>query len=139
MPTDLFGNARHIIRFAKPEQRCSKEVALIGLADLLAGAVRHSFVDGPGCVETYRSRGGQQSLVFDEFAQPASGTRGVIAKREMVAHIREECGRRSLGVSLESTSRLATHKKGSKLWIWHYEPQGEFDKAPTKDHRVSVR
>lgn len=139
MPIDLFGNARHIIRFAKPEQRCSKQVPMIGLADLLAGAVRHSFVDGPGCIEAYRCRGGQQGLGFEEIAQPDAVTRGLTAKRKMVSHIREECGRRSLGVSLESTSRLATHQKGSKIWIWHYQPQGEYDKAPTKDQRVSVR
>lgn len=138
MPIDLFGNARHMIRFSKVEQRCSKDVAMIGLADLLAGAVRHSIWDGSGCVEAYRSRGGQQGFGFEEIAQPEVATKGQIAKREMVGHIREECGRRSLGVSLESTSRLVTHKKGSKLWIWHYEPQGEYDKAPTKDRRVSV-
>ncbi|KAA0224468.1 MAG: hypothetical protein D8M53_07690 [Armatimonadetes bacterium] len=138
LPFDLFGNVRHTIRFTKVEQRCSKDVAVIGLADLLAGAVRHSFVDGHGCVEAYRCRGGQQGLAFEEMAQPVTASRGIIAKREMVGRIREECGRRSLGVSLESTSRLSTHKKGSKIWIWHYEPQGEYDKAPTKDRQLGT-
>lgn len=137
MPVDLFGNYRHTIRFGKVEQRCSKQVAIIGLADLFAGAVRHSFVDGQGCVDAYRSRGGQNGFAFDEVPETTPATRPVIAKREMVGHIRDQCGQRSLGVSLESTTRLATHKKGSKIWIWHYEPQGDYDKAPTKDQRVS--
>lgn len=136
MPVDLFGRFRHTIRIATVEQRCSKKVAIIGLADLLAGAVRHSIVDGQGCVDDYRSRGGQQGFTFDAVKEPAVVTRHVSAKRQMVGHIRHQCGLRGLGVSLESTTRLATHKKGSKIWIWHYQPQGEYDKAPTKDQRV---
>jgi len=139
MPADLFGNQRHTIQFAKVDQRCSKDVALIGLADLLAGATRHSIVDASACIDAWRARGGQAGLPFVESPGADAASRGVAAKREMVVHIREQCGRRSLGVSLENTLRLATHRKGSKIWIWHYEPQGEYDKAPTKDLRANIR
>lgn len=138
MPVDLFGNERHIIRFKKVEQRCSKKLPLIGLADLLAGAVRYSIVDATGCIAEYNSSPAQGSLDLPEIPQPDPATKGETAKRKMVAHIRRECERRKLGVSLESTNRLATHKKRSKLWIWHYEPQGDYDKAPTKDQRFNV-
>lgn len=135
MPTDLFGDARHFIRLTKVEQRCSKTVPLISLADCLAGAVRHSVHDGPECVRTHRNREGQAGFEFDEIVEEARGTRGIRAKREMVSFIRTECGRRSLGVSLESTNRLETHRKGNKVWFWHYQPQGTYDKAPVKNNR----
>lgn len=138
MPVDLFGDARHMIRFAEHRQRCSREVAIIGLADLLAGAVRHSVVDSPACVEAYRSCGGQAGLPLEDLPTPRQPSRGEIAKREVVGYIRDQCGQRRLGVSLESTGCLATHKKGSKIWIWHYEPQGAYDKAPTKPRRGSL-
>jgi len=131
-PVDLFGDYRHMIRVHKAEQRSSKQVALLGLADLFAGAVRHSVWDSPGCLQTYRDRGGQTSLDLADAEQVDKATKALSAKRQMVAHIRDLCGQRKLGVSLESSSRLATHKKGSKVWFWHYEPQGKYDQAPTK-------
>lgn len=135
VPVDLFGSYRHMIRFSSPEQRSSKDVALIGVADLLAGAVRHSLVDGEGCVQAYRSRGGQLALDLGEVSRTDEVTEAKATKREIVGHIRRECGRRKLGVSLETMARLTTHKKGSKIWIWHYEAQGDYDKAPRKDQR----
>ena len=139
MPVNLFGEYRHTIRLTKVGQRCSKDMPLIGLADFLAGATRHSVHDGAGCVEVHRHKGGQQGFSFEEVQAHVTVSDAVLAKREMVSYLREECGRRKLGVSLESTNRLETHRKGSKVWFWHYEPQGDYDKAPTKPERVHLR
>ncbi|MBN8691185.1 MAG: hypothetical protein J0L72_10420 [Armatimonadetes bacterium] len=130
---DLFGNSRHFIRIAKFEQRCSKQTPILGLADLLAGVCRHSLQDADGCVAHYRARCGQSQLELgsgDTTESPT--TRATRAKREFVAYVKDECGKRRLGVSLESTRRLATRRKGTKFWIWHYEPQGQYDKAPLR-------
>lgn len=127
---NLLGEPRHQIRITSWKQECSKRVPIIGLADFFAGVVRHSIVDYPGCRELRLGRGGQLDLELGIEREPAG--RAVAAKRELVVRLHEECSRRRLGVSLSVPERLATHKKGDKVWFWHYEPQSEFDRAPTK-------
>jgi hypothetical protein len=136
MEYDLFGKPRHHIRIANYRQEDSKKVPLIGLADFFAGVVRHSIVDSGGCLEHYRSRNGQSGFDELEVNSLATDRRAILAKREMVSLFRDECSKRKLGVSLESTKRLQTHRRGDKIWIWHYEPQGLHDKAPTKPQRT---
>ena len=136
MEYDLFGKPRHHIRIANYRQEDSKKVPLIGLADFFAGVVRHSIVDSGGCLEHHRSRSGQSGFDELEVSSLESNRRTILAKREMVSHFRDECSKRKLGVSLESSKRLQTHKRGDKIWIWHYEPQTENDKAPTKPQRT---
>lgn len=125
------GTPRSNLRFTRAEQRCSKEVPVIGLADFFAGAVRHSIRDFEGCRDCRLMSGGQDGLGFVE--DPSEGdTRGLRARREMVVHLKQECDSRKLGVSLSNESRLATYHNRNKLWLWHYEPQRENDKAPQK-------
>jgi hypothetical protein len=136
---DLFRERRHALRFAKAEQRCSRDAPLIGVADFLAGAVRHSVEHSEACLLALRNSGGQFGLELEEVSDGPTLSRAEEAKAEMVAWFWQQCRSRKLGVSLGSTRRLETRRRGDKLWIWHYEPQGNYDKAPTKPSRVLTR
>jgi len=52
---------------------------------------------------------------------------------EVLDYFNKGCKRRKLYVSLDSHSCLKTMKSSSPINFWHYEPQHENDKAPTKN------
>lgn len=47
----------------------------------------------------------------------------------------KECKNRKIGVSLDTNGYLYTFKPENPLNFWHYEPQGDYDRAPQKNQR----
>ena len=54
-------------------------------------------------------------------------------RSRLLDYFNNECKRRKLGVSLEKFRRLHTFGSSNPLNFWSYTPQGEYDKAPTKN------
>lgn len=134
----LFEVHREYLSFRKVEQVCSKKVPIIGIADLFAGMVRHSIIEGDKCILALQERHTQNNpSLLDEFQSPPDlGTRAPAAKARFIADFYTLCASHRLGVSLKSERRLTTFNRRSKFVFWHYEPQGDYDKAPRKTRRT---
>jgi hypothetical protein len=106
---------------------------LIQVADLLAGMAAFSRMH----IATYRKwkdRESGQDHLFDKKEQTFSG--GEREKCAVLSDFRHRCHRCTLPVSLESTNGLQTRDPRIPLNFWHYEPQREADKAPTRTSKV---
>jgi len=102
---------------------------LIQVADLLAGMAAFSRTH----IETYRrweERESGQANLFEKEERTFSG--GEREKCAFLSEFRHRCHRCALPVSLNSTSGLRTRDPRTALNFWHYEPQRQGDKAPTR-------
>jgi hypothetical protein len=106
---------------------------LIQVADLLAGMAAFSRTH----IATYRrwkDRESGQGNFFEAEEQTFSG--GEREKCAVLSDFRHRCHGYALLVSLNSTNGLQTRDPRIALNFWHYEPQREADKAPTRASRV---
>jgi hypothetical protein len=106
---------------------------LIQVADLLTGMAAFSRTH----IETYRrwkERESGQELLFEKEEQVFSS--GEREKCAVLSDFRHRCNACGLPVSLNSTGGLQTRDPRIALNFWHYEPQRETDKAPTRTARV---
>jgi hypothetical protein len=74
------------------------------------------------------------SLGLFEQSDPPISNREV-NRFEVLKHLNECCKRKRLGVSLDTFGCLRTHNPRYSINFWHYEPQHDRDKAPTRIHR----
>lgn len=106
---------------------------LIQVADLLAGMAAFSRSQ----IETYRRwsehESGQTHLFEKELGTFSGGER---EKCAVLSDFRHRCHRCALPVSLNSTSGLQTRDPRIALNFWHYQPQRQADKAPTRTDRA---
>jgi hypothetical protein len=106
---------------------------LIQVADLLAGMAAFSRTH----IETYRrwkeQESGQENL-FEKEEQTFSG--GEREKCAVLSDFRHRCHRCALPVSLNSTGGLQSRDPRIALNFWHYVPQREADRAPTRTARA---
>src|ERR1700691_4614696 len=88
-------------------------------------------------IETYRRweepEGGQANLFKKEEHTFSGGER---EKCAFLSDFRHRCHRCALPVSLNSTSGLQTRDPRIALKFWHYAPQRQGDKAPTRTARA---
>jgi hypothetical protein len=134
----LFDINRNFLTFRIVKQVCSKEVPIVGVADLFAGMVRHSIIDGESCILALRERHLSENPIllpeFDSSVDLVSRTKS--EKARFIADFYNQCVKARLGVSLKTHRRLATFAGNRKFAFWHYEPQGAFDRAPQKSRRL---
>lgn len=103
---------------------------LIQLADLMAGMAAFSRTH----IDTYRAWKRQASGQTSLFDLPIEKfSRGEQEKCAFLANFKDRCRKLGLSVSLNSTNGLRTHDQRGALNFWHYEPQRQSDKAPTRN------
>jgi hypothetical protein len=124
---------RDLHNFKSVRQKCSKVVPVIGVADLFAGVVRESALSGGAMVKALANLHNQanQSLFADDFSHDL-GSKGEKARAEFGAYIHYLGAGGQHGISLRSEGKLITKNNEGRFFFWHYEPQGEYDKAPVK-------
>lgn len=105
---------------------------LIQLADLFAGMVCFSHEDGDACLRHVDALSAHATLDFGCDTEEPRPTRAKAAKYGLVAHLNACCKRRKLGVSLRTERYLVTKMPSGPIQIRHHQPQGDYDKAPTK-------
>lgn len=134
----LFEVHREYLSFRRVEQACSKKVPIIGIADMFAGMVRYSVIESEKCILALQDRQAQSNpTLLDEFQSAAHlGSRAQAEKARFVADFYDLCARHRLGVSLKTNQRLTTFRRGNKFVFWHYEPQGDYDRAPRRARRA---
>ena len=69
--------------------------------------------------------------LFEALSESSAASRRQRAKFEIIDLTQRECRRYRLGVSLESRGHLWTPNPKNPIHFWQWEPQGEYDKAPT--------
>jgi hypothetical protein len=124
---------RDVHNFKTVSPKCSRKVPVIGVADLFAGVVRESALSGQSMIKALFNSNDQlnQSLFGDEFAHDF-GSKGERARAEFGAHIHRLGSKGQHGISLRTEGRLVTKNEKGRFLFWHYVPQGDYDKAPTK-------
>ncbi|HUU86841.1 MAG TPA: DUF3800 domain-containing protein [Candidatus Glassbacteria bacterium] len=66
--------------------------------------------------------------LFDEETEKLSNRESFRCK--LLSHFNQRCKTKKLGVSLETNRCLQTFKPENPINFWHYQPQGDYDKAP---------
>lgn len=118
-------------KYNRVQELDSKSSPIIQLADLFAGIVRTSRVNSDTFPFWYQQVESQsQYSLFERESVCISNSQ--LPKFEVIREFKKQSDNLKLGVSLSSTNYLKTYGKKSNLSIWHYEPQGEYDKAPQK-------
>lgn len=129
----LFVFERSLLRFNPPEQRCSQEVPIIGIADLFAGIVRESCHSGDAMHQYYLEalRVNEPCLELDLADQSEVG-RGERARLELGAHLYSLGKEGKHRLSLRQQGRFETPDPRGRFFFWHYEPKSEHDRAPKR-------
>jgi hypothetical protein len=114
-------------------RKCSElescEYPILQLADLFAGLTRLSFEKSEKFCCWYDNEINGSSL----FNEPILLSKSEIAKFQVMHHFKKLCDHYSMGLNLSDDKHFKVFNKRCGLWIWFYEPQGDYDKAPTKE------
>lgn len=131
---DLFGVLQNT---AFPAITCHAESVsgrepLIQLADLFTGFAAFSCAKGPAYASWSLSRTSQPALFTNDVDSLCDTSHGLASKYRCMDALLKHCRASRMGVSFKTCTHLWTPKPSNPLNFWLYEPQGEFDKAPTK-------
>ena len=133
--SDLFKSVSNF-RFPNYQNAIEKNSELmfnIQLADLFAGIVRNSREKNIEYGVFIKSNQNQISIFEDVTINISPNLK---PKLELMQHFKDECSKRNLGVSFSKNNYFDTHSKRTNISIWHYSPQSELDKAPTKLKKI---
>ncbi len=128
----FFKDVRIRFNFKEVIPQRSEEQPLIQLADLFAGIACFSRENADE-FKSYKKKKEsetQSSLFLD--AQDENIRKTFINRFELVELIKDECKKYGISISLNTNNFLKTFDPSQPINFWHYEPQGEYDKAPTR-------
>lgn len=133
-PNRLFEIHRESLLIRKAEPKCSKEVPIIGMADLFAGAIRTSRYEGANMIRLINERLELNTGLFEEFEDPGCDlSRALRARAAFGARLHHLGQMGKQGISLRGQGYFTTPRPGQGRFLFsHWQPQGEHDKAPTK-------
>jgi len=107
----------------------SKDNVLVQVADFFAGLSVFSKEKFGLYVEWNYKESGQQRLVPVENVEFSKKD----SKRfEILSYFKKRCKELKMGVSLDTSEGLWTPRPANSINFWHYEPQSDADKAPTR-------
>jgi len=124
------------LQFDRIQQVDSIKEPLVQLADLFAGMARYSNEDGRQCVQWLGSQVSKWQSKF-KYLCPRNNIKGKDARKrvclyQLIGNLYELCHQYKLYVSLNEKECLRTRNRTYPINFWPYEPQGGYDKAPTK-------
>ncbi len=135
----LFKEEKIEFNFIDVKKQKSEEQTLIQLADIFAGFVCFSreksdeFKDYEKQKE-HKEHKEQPLLSFPETDRKneAEFKKAILNRFQIIEYIKELCENNRLSVSLRTDNYLKTFHCKTPINFWHYKPQGDYDKAPTK-------
>ncbi len=136
----LFKEQRTKFKFIKVKQQKSENNPLIQLADLFAGVACFSR-EKSGEYKNYNTQNynrqkenkGQISLLGISSKSQTESSKSTLSRFQIIEFIKELCEKKGLSVSLNTNGYLKTFNPEIPINFWHYEPQGDYDRAPTKN------
>ena len=108
----------------------STDEPLVQVADLFAGMAVYSTAAYHKIKGWRRSR---SPTLFDTDSTAKAFSNGDRLRCAFIDDFDRQCKNSKLGVSLRSQQRLRTMNPKYPLNFWHYEPQGDYDKAPVRN------
>src|SRR5690606_3137522 len=116
---------------------------LVQLADLLAGFACFSRAHSDkirNWLQWEETKAKHEGDMFSDLqledTRPTDSepTKAEVSRFAILRDFSAECRTRKHGVSLRTNGYLASPGGGkdSPMWFWHWAPQGEYDKAPTR-------
>jgi hypothetical protein len=128
-PGDLDWKRLYSLRSLEPVP--SHECPLTQLADLLAGMGPYTRLRADRMKGMLRDES-RQTTIWDE-QDTDSPSKADDERFCVVRHLHRRCRKQRLGLSFRSTGYLRTPDPRNPINFWHYEPQHEEDKAPTRE------
>jgi hypothetical protein len=104
---------------------------IIQLADLFAGAIRTSRNESENFFQWFLQVKNENQFKFFE-NDNVSVSSNMLPKYYAMKFFKEQSDKYSMGINLSRDRYFKTYNKKSNIFIWHYEPQSDFDKAPLK-------
>lgn len=130
LESDLFGFYKDLrLSYTKVIELSSKKYPILQLADLFTGLCRTSRQEHLSYASWIKSQSKQNELFESNEKIAISNT--LKYKFQVKRYFKEQATKFKLGVNVSKDGYLQTFKQSRRLSIWHYTPQGEFDKAPT--------
>ncbi len=105
---------------------------LCQLADLFAGMAPFSR-ENAHVMGYWLERESGQIAMF-EGDNPPKVSNSDKERFPVIGYLHNRCRKLNLGVSLQAKGYLVTHNPRNPINFWHYEPQHEMDRAPTRDN-----
>ena len=130
---NLFNEFKNVrIKYKKVAELESKRFPIIQLADLFAGLIRTSRAESETFYKWFSDKklNGQPILFPTELDYIVS--KSLQQKFEVMYEFKTKADTFKLGISLNEKKYFKTFNHRNNIFIWHYEPQSDFDKAPTK-------
>lgn len=132
----LFEDIRIRFSFKEVIPQRSEEQSLVQLADLFAGISCFSR-ENAGKFKDYKKQkeNQRQTQLFPDIQEETQDRdiKQTFKNRfELVELIKNECQKCRISISLDTNKFLKTLDPSQPINFWHYEPQGEYDKAPTR-------
>ncbi|MGC9200990.1 MAG: DUF3800 domain-containing protein [Candidatus Aenigmatarchaeota archaeon] len=133
----LFREKRLQFNFIKVKEQKSEEQVLIQLADLFVGIACFSRENADN-FKSYKKKKEReaQDLLFPDILDKTDETEDIGKtfknRFELIKLIKKECEECKIKISLNTCDFLKTFNPSQPINFWHYEPQGEYDKAPTR-------
>ncbi len=122
-----FSNLNIFPNYTKVEEKASETMFCIQLADLFTGIVRYSRKNSQAYQKYIKPK--EQLTIFD--SEPSIKiSNNMKPKLSLMKYFHEESKSRALGINFSKNKYFSTFNKKTNIFIWHYEPQSELDKAP---------
>ena len=128
----LFREKRIKFNFKEVVPQQSHNQPLIQLADLFAGFGCFSREKAVEFGKWKKQKENRNLTLFPLEETTFEEKKALINRFEILLFIKDLCERNGLKVSLNTNNYLKTYKGDLPINFWHYEPQGDYDKAPTK-------
>jgi hypothetical protein len=127
--------ANQLFQLKSVKEMKSHQEPLIQLADLFAGMARFTREKGEQCIRWLDSQENKEQISLPLFPNENDEVDEVNRTEQNRFHLIGEfnglCKRYTLGISLRSKKYLWTPNSTNSINFWSYEPQHEYDKAPT--------
>ena len=114
--------------FSNIKDLVSENYPIIQLCDLFAGMVRFSHSKSNELLK-WREQTHDGMTLFEE--DKTLFTNGVDTKCKVINYFYDLSKKYRLGVSLNKMKHLHTFSPKNNFFFWKYDPQGEYDKAPS--------
>jgi hypothetical protein len=121
-------NSRYSFRIIDFEEKKSIDTPLVQVADLFAGMAAFSCNRFSDIQAAIQKKMGQSSL----FNYNLNISNSVRERADIIYEIIRFCRKHKMHVSFESSNGFRSYNPNMPINFWRYEPQHEFDKAPTR-------
>ncbi len=130
----LFRQERINFNFKKLEPQNSKVNPLVQLCDIFAGIGRFSieYCDEFRNWKRQKEFNISPSVFNDSNFNDDEVKKSNINRFEIIEYLAEKCKKKGISLSLNTNNYLKSYDKELPINFWHYEPQGDYDKAPTR-------